>query len=47
MGKTYLVTNRSASRVFYAVPELGIKSRTFQPGETKKISYEELEALNY
>lgn len=47
MGKTYLVTNRSASRIYYAVPELGIKSRMFQPGETKKISYEELEALNY
>lgn len=47
MGKTFLVTNRSASQVFYAVPELGIKSRQFQPGETKKIPREELEGLNY
>jgi len=42
-----LVTNRSASRVCYAIPELGIKLRDFQPNETKKISYEELEALTY
>ena len=25
--KMFLVTNRSASRVYYSVPELGIKSR--------------------
>lgn len=42
-----LVTNRSASRVCYSVPELGIKLRDFQPNETKRISYEELEALTY
>ncbi len=47
MSKTFLVTNRSASVVCYSVPEIGIKSRTYQPGETKKISYEELEGLNY
>lgn len=46
-NKNYLVTNRSASRVFYAVPELGIKGRDFQPGETKRISHEELEGLSY
>lgn len=45
--KIYLVTNRSASRVHYAVPELGIKSRDFSPGETKKIRYEELEGLSF
>lgn len=45
--KVYLVTNRSASRVHYSVPELGIKSRDFQPGETKKLSYAELEGLSY
>lgn len=45
--KMFLVTNRSASRVHYAVPELGIKSRDFQPGETKKIKYAELEGLSY
>ena len=43
----FTVTNRSASRVHYSVPELGIKSRDFQPGETKNISYEELEGLSY
>ncbi len=46
-NKTYLVTNRSASRVFYSVPELGIRSRDFSPGETKKITQEELEGLSY
>lgn len=47
MSKMYLVTNRSASRVFYSVPEIGVMSRDFQPGETKKISFEELQGLNY
>jgi len=45
--QTYIVTNRSASRVHYSLPELGIKSRDFQPGETKKLKYAELEALSY
>lgn len=45
--QVYLVTNRSASRVHYAVPELGIKSRDFMPGETKRIKREELEGLSY
>lgn len=45
--RMFLVTNRSASVVFYSVPEIGVKSRMFQPNETKKISYEELEGLNY
>ena len=47
VDKVFLVTNRSASRVFYAVPELGIKSRQFEPGETKRISYAELEGLGF
>ena len=46
-NKIYLVTNRSAGLVCYAIPELGIKNRTFQPGETKKISEEELINLGY
>lgn len=46
-SKVFLVTNRSASRVGYAVPELGVKNREFAPGETKKISKEELEGLSY
>ena len=45
--KVFQVTNRSASRVYYAVPELGIKSRKYEPGETKRISYAELEGLMY
>ena len=45
--KFYLVTNRSAGLVCYAIPEMGIKNREFQPGETKKISYEELANLSY
>lgn len=46
-SKIYLVTNRSASRVHYSVPELGVKSRDFQPGERKQISYDELLGLSY
>ena len=42
-----LVTNRSASRVCYSIPELGIKIRDFQPNETKRIAYDELQALTY
>ena len=45
--KIFQVTNRSASRVYYAVPELGIKSRQYEPGETKRISYAELEGLSF
>lgn len=45
--KYYLVTNRSAGPVGYALPEMGIKNRKFQPGETKKISGTELANLSY
>lgn len=45
--KIYLVTNRSAGLVGYSLPEMGIKNREFQPGETKKISAEELINLGY
>ena len=45
--KMYSVTNRSAGLVCYAIPELGIKNREWQPGETKKISHSELTALSY
>lgn len=45
--KIYLVTNRSASRVGYSAPEVGVKNREFAPGETKKISKAELEELSY
>lgn len=40
------VKNRSGSHVVYSIPEAGVR-RSFAPGETKKISYEELEKLTY
>lgn len=40
------VKNRSNSMVAYSIPEMGI-SRLFQPGETRKLSFEELERLSY
>ena len=42
----YTVKNRSASRVFYKIPEDNIR-REFNPGETKRVSFEELEKLSY
>ena len=42
----YNVKNRSAGVATYKIPELGIR-RSFQAGETKKISAEELEKLTY
>jgi hypothetical protein len=42
----YNVKNRSAGIATYKIPELGIR-RTFQAGEVKKISAEELEKLTY
>lgn len=42
----YRVKNRSASVVTYNIPEDNIRRR-FSPGETKRISYEELLKLNY
>lgn len=44
--KIYEVKNRSSSVVVYGIPEDGIK-RTFQPGETKRISFKELEKLTF
>lgn len=40
------VTNRDNGVVGYTIPDLGI-ARQFQPGETKKISIEELKSLQY
>lgn len=45
-NKTYNVKNRSAGSVVYSIPEIGIR-REFAPGETKKISFEELEKLTF
>jgi len=46
INKVYLVTNRSAGRVFYSVPDFGVKAREFQAGETKRLPYGELEGLS-
>ena len=42
----YNVKNRSAGVATYKIPELGVR-RSFQAGEVKKISAEELEKLTY
>lgn len=40
------VKNRSGSHIVYSIPEMGVR-RSFAPGETKKLTYEELEKLTY
>jgi hypothetical protein len=42
----YNVRNRSAGVVVYTIPEENI-TRRFAPGETKRISYNELLQLSY
>lgn len=44
--KMFLVKNRSASRVLYQIPSMNIR-REFAPGETMKISYDELVKFMY
>ena len=46
MKKMMRVTNRSSSLAVYRIPELNIR-RTFMPGESKNITYEELVQLTY
>lgn len=43
---TFGLKNRSAGVVCYSVPDLSIR-REFQPGETKKVTKEEIERLSY
>ena len=43
---TCLVKNRGAGHVSYRIPEDGIR-RSFAPGETKEITYQELEKLTF
>ena len=43
---TCLVKNRGAGHVSYRIPEDGIR-RSFAPGETKEITYKELEKLTF
>ena len=44
--KIYNVKNRSASTVVCRIPEYGIR-KAFAPGETMKMSFDELEKLSY
>lgn len=46
MSTMFNVRNRSAGVAVYSIPELGI-NRSFQAGEVKQISAEELEKLTY
>ena len=46
MNKMCRVKNRGAGFVTYRIPEEGIR-RSFAPGETKEVSYEELEKLTF
>lgn len=45
-NKMYTVKNRSASMVVYNIPEIGLR-REFAPGETKRVSFDELEKLSF
>lgn len=45
-NKVYEVKNRSSSVLVYNIPDDGIR-REFMPGETKRISFNELEKLTY
>ena len=45
-SKILKVKNRSASLAVYSIPEINIR-REFAPGETKNITYGELENLSY
>lgn len=45
-NKIFQVKNRSASMVIYNIPEDNIR-REFAPGETKRITFDELEKLSY
>ena len=45
-NKIFQVKNRSASMAIYNIPEDNIR-REFAPGETKRITFDELEKLSY
>lgn len=49
MDKTTMirVLNRDNGEVVYSIPEMNGLRRVFQPGETKEISFEELQKLSY
>ena len=45
--KLISLTNRDGGRVGYTIPDMGNLHRTFIPGETKMVTYEELEKLSW
>lgn len=45
-NKKYIVKNRSASYVVYNLPERNLR-REFAPGESRKLDFDELEALSF
>lgn len=45
-NKKYIVKNRSAGTVIYSLPERNLR-REFAPGETRTVTFDELEALSY
>ena len=45
-SRKFNVKNRSASVVVYKIPEMNIR-RSYNPGETKVVTFEELERLSY
>jgi len=49
MEKTTLirVLNRDNGSVVYSIPEMNGLRRVFQSGETKEVTFEELEKLSY
>ena len=46
-NKEVQVTNRDKGSVGYTIPDLGNLTRQFQSGETKTLTYEELEKLSW
>lgn len=46
MDNFCVIKNRSASVIVYSIPELGVR-RSFAPGESKRITFEEIEKLTY
>ena len=45
--KLVKITNRDNGMVFYVIPELNGLRRSFQPNETKEVSFNELQKLSY
>lgn len=46
-SKNYVLKNRSAGMVCYSIPEMNGLRREFMPGESKTVTYEEIEKLAF